>query len=785
MIRHGAAATNRLVGISLISAAIMIFEILVLRIFSFTIWHHFAFMVISVALLGFSASGVIIGRRPALVERAGENAARAAAGFAATAVLATAVFALLPFDPTRLADQPAQLLVLVLYYVVLAVPFTCGGLVVGLLLAAETAAAPRLYASDLVGAGIGALAVVPLLPRLSAEGSVLVAAALALLASWALRRRVATLAAAAVALGFAPWAAEIVAIPPGPGKFLHELLEDPRRPPERRTIYRRWNALARVDLVEGAPEVAWTLNPRRPTKALTLPMLVLDGDAATPLVDAAAPAADLAYLDHTLSSLPLQAFRPRRVLVIGAGGGVDVLTAVHHGASRVDAVEINPDVIDIVSRRFVDRTGGLFSRPGVRLIRAEGRSFVAHGDERYDLLQISLIDTWAASSSGAYSLTEGYLYTVEAFSEYFRRLDDDGVLAITRWAGEPPREILKLCAVAAAALERGGASDPGQHLAIFGVAQLGNVLIKPAGFSKADLDELRRVGREHGFRPIYLPDRRGRGAYRKLLEADDLEAYARAYPLDISPATDDRPYFFQFGRWRDLLDRGAWRERQFFLSGRLVLATVLLQASFFCLLLLALSQRGADPARPERRAAAYFAVIGVAFMFVELTLMQRLTLYLGSPLLATSLVLATVLIGAGLGSALSERWWASSRSPGRLFALLAAASALAAYGLPPLLAVTIGWPLAARLALTSALVLAIGILLGMPLPTALARLGPTLGPGWVGRAWAANGAGSVLGPVLAAILSIEIGLSATLAAGGALYLLAGWVFAPLGRASGT
>lgn len=154
--------------------------------------------------------------------------------------------ALLPFDPTRLADQPAQLLVLVRNCVVLAVPFTCGGLVVGLLLAAETAAAPRLCASDLVGARIGALAVVPLLSRLSAEGSVLVAAALALLASWALRRRAAPLAAAVVALGFAPWAAEIVAIQPGPGRFLHELLEDPRRPPERRTIYRRWNALARV-----------------------------------------------------------------------------------------------------------------------------------------------------------------------------------------------------------------------------------------------------------------------------------------------------------------------------------------------------------------------------------------------------------------------------------------------------------------------------------------------------------------------------------------------------------
>jgi len=775
------AATNRLVAIALVSCAILIFEILVLRIFSFTIWHHFAFMVISVALLGFSASGVIIGRRPALVERARENAARAAVGFAGSAVLAAAVFALLPFDPTRLAEKPSQILVLALYYVVLAVPFTFSGLAVGLLLAADTASAPRLYAADLVGAGVGALAVVPLLPHLSAEGSVLVAAALALSSSWVLRRRPATMVAALVTLAVSPWAARVAPIPPGPGKLLHELLDDPDRPAERRLLHRRWNSLARIDLVDAAPQVAWALNPRQPTKRQRMPMLVLDGDAATPLVNASAAPEDLEYLDHTLSSMPLQAFRPERVLVIGAGGGLDVLTALHHGARAVDAVEINPDVIDIVRNRFADRTGGLFSRPGVRLIRGEGRSFVAHSRESYDLIQISLIDTWAASSSGAYSLTEGYLYTVEAFVEYFRRLGERGVLAITRWGGRPPREILKTCTVAVKALEKIGRTDPGRHVAVLSVGGLGGVLVKPGGFTDAEVDALRATVRAHGVRPRFLPGRGGSGELARLFAAEDVDAFARAHPLDISAATDDRPYFFQFGRWRDLLDLGAWRERQYFLSGRLVLLTVLLQALSFSGLLLALSARGTERKRLERRAEAYFVIIGIAFMFVELALMQRLTLYLGSPLLAASLVLATVLVGAGVGSALSARWWVPGRSAAPLFALLAGSGLLAAYALPVLLNATIGLPLAARLVITGIVVLGIGILLGMPLPTALTRLGDGLGPGGVGRAWAANGAGSVLGPVLAAILSIELGLSATLAAGGALYLAAGRVLAPLGR----
>jgi predicted membrane-bound spermidine synthase len=769
-----------MLGIALISASILLFEILVLRVFSFTIWHHFAFMVISVALLGFSASGVILSRRPALAARGNVNAAWAAAGFGLCAVASIVVITNVDFNPKEISTDPRQIAVLGLYYLALAVPFTFGGLVVGILLAEDTAAAPRLYAADLVGAGVGALAVVPLLPLVSAEGAVLVAAALALAASATLRFRASTLAGAALLLGLAPWASELLPISAGPGRYLNLLLRDPDRFPERRPLYRSWNALARVDLIDNVPEVDWTQNPGRRTRRLTMPMLVLDGDAATPLVNADAPAEELAYLDHTLPSIPLQALQPRRVLVIGAGGGVDVLTALHHGAREVDAVEINPAVIDITSRRFADRTGRLFERPGVRLIRAEGRSFVAQGGPAYDLIQISLIDTWAASASGAYSLTEGYLYTVEAFQDYFRRLGDGGVLSITRWGGRPPREILKLCSVAAEALRREGLADPNQSVAVLALGEVGSVLVKPRGFSVDDLDRLRRETEEHAVFPVHLPDLPD-PLFAGILDNTTGHELLRDFPLDVTPATDDRPYFFQFGRWSDLFRPGAWRERQVFLSGRLVLATVLLQALLFSGVLLLVATRGGERKPGEGRMLAYFLLIGIAFMLVELSLMQRMTLYLGSPLLAASLVLAAVLIGAGLGSRWSDRPGSRSRPPAGLFLALAAAAVLAAFALPALLRTTIGLPFEVRLVLTCVVVLATGVLLGMPLPTAMTRIGESLGAGWVGRAWAANGVGSVLGPVLAAILSIDLGLGTTTLVGGLLYLLAFLALGPLWR----
>lgn len=782
----------RACGVGLASAAVMLFELLLLRIFSFTIWHHFAFLVLSIALFGFAVSGVLISQRPRWLPAAERGAAWSAAIFAMSAPLATALVVALAFDPTRVAVHPAHLLRLVVDYVILAVPFTAGGLVIGLLLAAAPQAAARIYAADLVGAALGALLVVPLLPWVSAEGGLSVVAALALVgsallfhaASMARRPIGLALLLAVTALLIAPKLADWLPIPPGPSKGLARMLRDREQYPRLKRLDRAWNALSRVDLVVGAPDVEWTRNRYVNTPTQLWPMLVLDGDAATPIANAAAPPAALEYLSHTLSSTAPQVFHPRRVLVIGAGGGVDILTALHHGAELVDAVELNPDVVELTARRYPELSGGLFQRPGVNLIHAEGRSFVARTRAAYDLIQISLIDTWAASAAGAHSLAEGYLYTIEAFEQDFARLSHDGVLSITRWATTPPRELIKLCNVAITALQRRGVARAEEKVFVLRMSNLGLVLVKPAGFTAADRHALASVAATNGFVPVYGPDDAGQGPATRLLEAAGGGGIAAAAAFDTTPPTDDRPYFFQFGRWRDLLSwRLAWGEDLLYLSGRLVVAVAVLQAVIWAALLLAWSRRRARragrPLAAAGRLQGFFLALGIGFMFVEIVLMQRLTLYLGNPLLATSVVLAALLVGAGCGSLRSTQWIGNTVTSRRLFLGIGVALLATAVIVPVLTRWTIAAPDAVRIALAVACTFALGLLLGLPLACALSRVAVPGDERVVACAWAANGAGSVLGPVLASAIALDAGLTAVLLLGAACYLVAGWLIAPL------
>jgi hypothetical protein len=223
-----------------------------------------------------------------------------------------------------------------------------------------------------------------------------------------------------------------------------------------RQVSSEWNAVGRVDVLEGAPASSWvTLAPGELETDI-----VIDGDAATPVLPLGGGLETFTYLDGIPSTTALEAFAPRDVLVIGSGGGVDVAAAVHHGARHVDAVEVNPIIVRLVTGPYAERLGGLFTRPEVTLHNAEGRSFVRQSERRYDLIQISLVDTWAAASSGAYSLAESYLYTAEAFEDYLAHLSDEGAFTITRWLTTPPREPLRLCTVAVEALRRRGAERP-------------------------------------------------------------------------------------------------------------------------------------------------------------------------------------------------------------------------------------------------------------------------------------------------------------------------------------
>jgi hypothetical protein len=691
------------------------------------------------------------------------------------------------------ASEPAQLAWLALYYTLFAGVFTVGGLGVVVLLRRWPTSAPRLYAGDLVGAGLAALAVAGLLRLVGAEGIVLLASGLAgasatLLAFDRTRplRTIAWLVVPAAALVLLPLAGRVLPVRPGPSKALSGWL-DQEVFPGAHLAFTGWNAISRVDAVEGSGVVAWTVNPDDIRQVPPQVQLLIDGDAATPVISSDGDVSRLDFLDAMVSTTALQALRPERVLVIGAGGGVDVLAAVRNGARHVDAVEVNPLVAELASRRYADFSGRLFQRDDVTLHVAEGRSFVSRGDDRWDLIQVSLIDTWAASAAGAFSLTESYLYTVESFEEALGHLDEDGVLTVTRWLWSPPRETLRLCAVARRALQELGAEAPERHLVVLASDRLGTLLVKRTPFEPGELSRLAGVARRRGFRFVFLPPPSALdNPFTRYLRSP--EAFAEGYRYDLSPATDDSPFFFQFTRWRDLLGaREAGDEATpLLLSGRLVMLAMLVQAGVLSLLLLVLPlvigrRRGAAGRSPHRlRAVLYFFLIGVAFMLLEISLMQRFTLFLGSPVLSVAAVLAALLIAAGVGAATAGRLGAPGRRLEAVFAAIVLGALAAAWGLPALFDLALGLPLAGRLLVALAVLLPLGFVLGMPFPAALAGLGRDEDDARiVAWAWAANGCGSVLGPILGVLVAIDVGFTAVMAVAAAGYAVALAVFAPV------
>ena len=773
------------VAIALLSGSIIMFELALIRIFSFILWHHFAFMVISVALLGFGVSGVVLYLWPRLGEPTHQRASLYSGLFALTGPACVIAMVHVPLDFTELVEDSRQLIYLLVDYAILVVPFTFAGLGVAVLLKGYAAEVGRVYGCDLLGAALGCFAVVAGTSWLGMEGMVSMAAAAAAAAAallslptrgggpkratwgWGIVGLLATMLALP--------ASDLWRVPAGKGKSLEKALRTSTYPDSHHT-FSHWNALFRTDVVENSFHTSWTVNPAAPLPPPRQHQIVIDGDASTPLVHLEAPtAASLSFLDYTISSLGPQVFRPEKVLVIGSGGGVDVQTALYHGARQVDAVEINADIARLVTTRYGPWLGHLFEREEVTLHIAEGRSFVRHTTDAFDLIQLSLVDTWAASAAGALSLVESYLYTVEAFEDYLTHLSEDGVLTVSRWLRAPPRETLRLVTVATAALERLGVERPEDHIVVCTLGgNVGNVLVKRTPFVAGELAAVRRVASARGFDVAYAPDTEGDDTFfSSYLRSQRQADFLAAYPFDVRPVVDDRPFFFQFSRWRDALSQLSG-ERAPILTGKLILIAVLLQGLVFSLALLVapmvLVRRASHgPSGVALRAVAYFVVIGIAFMLFEITLMQRFTLYLGHPVYGVALVLAVLLLGAGAGSLTSSRTAPLGRAPERAFLLIVALGVVYALALPWVFAASLGAPLIARCVIGVVLTFPMGFALGVPFPAAMTRLEGAAGARLVAWGWAANACGSVLGPLLAMMLAIDLGyLQVTLVAA-ALY----------------
>jgi len=779
---------GRLVGLGCLSGAVLLLEITVGRLFSVSLWYHFAFLVISLALLGLGAAGAWLAGRP--LAHPSARALAITAGLFAGAVLGLlGVIGLVPVDPFALRTAPvASGLGLLVYTVATALPFFWAGLTIARLLSAPAAAVGRLYAADLAGAGMGAGVAVICLPLVGAPGAALLAAAGGLVAALCFLggRSRGGRAAMGVRAGLGLGALLLVGaailwgqrwpVPVPASKGLAQALAGGAR-----WLWTGWNTISRVDVTQG--DLAHYAPGLRQGRLPPQLAVRIDGDALTALT---AFDGDLTALADFERALPALAYwwRPGpRVLVIGAGGGPDVLAALRLGAEHVTAVEVNPLVVALVREHFRGFTGDLYRHPRVTAVVGEGRHFVAQPGPAYDLIVLSLVDTWAAVTTGAYSLTENFLYTREALADYYRRLQPGGLVVLTRFERQPPVELLRLLTTVAAGLEMAGVAEPGRQVVVMGNGEQATVFVRRGAFSPEEVATARRFADRYGHHLLLAPGEPASDPRLAQALGPDRDTLIATSPYAIDPVTDDRPFFFQFGRWRSLV--WPWNAPDFagfgsLTTGQTLLLLILGQTTVLSalLVLLPLGRRRPAPGTATLGWFAYFTALGLGFMAVEIALLTQTTLLLGAPTVTMAVVLGGLLVSAGLGSLLSDRLDCSPSSLTPLMLLLAGClviwPALTAVATTAFLAA----PWLARLGLTLLLVAGPGLLLGLPLPGGL-RLLQRHQPDLVPWAWAVNACASVVGPVLAMMGAITFGVRLLFLVAALLYL-GGWLSLLLG-----
>ena len=764
------------VVIFLVSAGVLILELSITRLFSVLMFYHFGFMAISLAMFGLGASGLFLF---GLKERIQESAfirytAIFIAAAAASILLALAVIVRVPITLEYSGLNLARLFAI---YVLLLPPFFGAGMAVSMILFYRSAEVSRLYSWDLTGAAIGALVTVPLLNWIGAIDACLVSAVLlslgAVVAAAEVRSRTRVITWIVLGTVAICWAA---------GTSLHLFpLNYLKGRAKGATVFDKWNALSYVTVrqIPGQPDIA---------------LIEIDADAGTyilrdPFRGIGAERIKDALAPGWASSIPNEFADSGNVLVIGPGGGMDVAFALAWGAKHVDAVELNPIIADDIMRgRFREFSGGLYDRPDVHLIVNEGRSFVRCTKARYNLIQLTLVDTWAASSAGAFSLSENHLYTTEAFCDYIQHLNEDGVFAVTRWIFPKPRETLRLMTTAFAAAARLGITDPARHVAIASVRlpgsqlELATFIFRRSPLSVRDLDAIERRATLGNGRIVYSPFQRTGSLFETFANSKSEAEFIASYEFNIKPTTDNHPFFFNVIRGTELgrivtLEPESRKNNLGIINLVAVAAiSLVLVALFFVGPLLGTKQgRALRSTKSGIRDLCYFIAIGLGFILIEIALMQKFVLYLGHPIYALAVVLVCLLVTAGAGALFTRRLDIEiiRRHRHWLFADILAILVLQLVFLPLIFQATLASPLILRIAVSVLALTPLGFFLGQPFPIGLKHL-DTDRHVIIPWAWCLNCAASVLGSVAAICIAMAYGYNAVVVTGGACYCLA-WV----------
>jgi hypothetical protein len=791
--------------ILLVSLAGLLLEVGYTRIVSFKLWYYYTYLVIGLSLLGIGSGGVFVAISPRLRRASTERIVALCSLWGAVSVaVGYAVIAWIPVNTVAIWDYGTgqsvkNLALLATVCFVLFATFIALGIIIATLLGRAGDDVGRLYFADLVGAGLACLLAVPLISRFGPPAvialSALVFAAVGFLA---LPRRQVTLIAAGAAVVLMP----IVAV--SADDTLPDIqTEETKLLPGGRgqgNLSSDWGPVFRVDV----QEVPGADNP----------LLLHDGTYGSGLWPFDGDVEGLTRYDDDPRSLPFHILDepPERELIIGSAGGNEILASLYYDAPDIEAIELNPVTVSLLEDRFADMTGHLPDRPEVDLRQGDGRSYLARSDDDYDLVWYVAPDSYAATnaaSSGAFVLSESYLYTSEMVEETLDHLTDDGIMVVQ--FGEldfedRPNRTSRYVVTAREALEQLGVDDPSQHLLVSAEmsaadGDLSTIVVKRTPFTSDEVaaftDGIETL--RDGNAAVYAP---GRDTTDERVGADhivarlagsdraEVESIVSNHARDIGAIDDDGPFFWHFSGFDSVLanifDPLDVRDPEDVIGERVLLLLLLMAIVYAALFLLApfVTVRRQWSALPSKGlSAVYFACLGLGFMFFEITMIQRLVLFLGFPTYSLTVTLASLLVSTGVGALLSKRLVGRPRAMPGLLVALAVLTAFYQLGLGSLTDTLLSASLTVRVLVTLVVLAPLGLCLGMFMPLGLGLVTRLTDHGeeYVAWSWAINGFFSVIGSVLTTILAMSFGFRAVQLAALAVYAVAVVAFVRLGK----
>ncbi|MFQ6124592.1 MAG: hypothetical protein ACE5R6_08320 [Candidatus Heimdallarchaeota archaeon] len=780
-------------GIFLLSAATLMLQVAFTRVLSVALWYHFVFMVVSIALFGYGASGTFLSSFPQLLKQDLDQLLTLTAALFSVASFGSYIISnQIPFDPARLAWDRMQIGYIMIYYLLLAIPFFLSGLCVALAVSKAGKVINKLYFSNLIGSGLGSFLVLFLFSPLTGPGVMvftsLLAGVSAFFFSMQLQKSHRCINALwlLILLLVLPFAQVLFPIHISPYKSL----KIAQRYPNAELLDTQWNAFSRVDVIQSgyvryAPGISLQYQQPLPDQI----GVTVDGDTMTAITRYDGNLSTLLFTAYLPSVLPYYLHDTPYTLVLGAGGGLSVLSALYHNASSIVAVEVNPLIVDLMQHKYKEFAGNIYGIGRVKVVVSEGRSFIRASTDTFDIIELSMTDNAAASSTGIHALSENYLHTKEAFIDYFTHLSPRGMFTVTRWLLPPPREDIRLVSLAVDALESLEIKDPENYIAVIRTWGTLTLLIKKNRLDTTDNAAIREFCRKRSFDIVYLPGISPQEVNRynqfpepiyymmvqEILFAEDRDQFYERYLFDITPVSDERPFFFHFFKWNRLYETYKFMGRRWqpLIEGGFLVPLVFVQALALSMVFILLPLRKVQrhDVVGHKRFITYFFCLGLGYMFIEITLIQRFILFLGHPTYAVSTVLFSLLLSSGGGSYFSGRVKLVDRRGLRFLLLGISTLSLLYIFLSPVFLTFLGLSLATKLLVSFLLIVPLGFVLGMPFPLGIRLLSDSrhvLIP-W---AWAANGCASVLGSILPVIIALSLGFSTVFVLASLTYLIA-------------